>query len=382
MSKTSMHKYKWEKYLPIRRTKLRSYLVGGGVLLGLAGFNTMAALPFSVGAVFMALAAWLHVWAKGHLDKNATLTRSGPYRWVRDPFHLSNFFMDLGLCLIINNGVFTLVMMTFWVIAYRHRLWEEDQQLVEIFGDEYLDYRARIPRMIPYRPPMEKKYDKPFSVRHAPIYRGSVCTRLFRLASYPYLFFVAAEIGQKGTDLLAAQEHPAFYWALTGFLFFHFLSRAAGEITKRRASILPLWTLRHPARGVIVSIMVAALLAVDMLWSGPRILEWHLDRGQWLILLVAAMLLVATLRGLWHSVRFRRLIEGTALVVAWLFTPVPWLALVPACYFSAAFLYGDPDQPEADVDHVFLATKTDGAALAALGLWMPLILIGLPATWF
>jgi len=98
--------------------------------------------------------------------------------------------------------------------------------------------------------------------------------------------------------------------------------------------------------------------------------------------LVAAMLLVATLRGLWHSVRFRRLIEGTALVVAWLFTPVPWLALVPACYFSAAFLYGDPDQPEADVDHVFLATKTDGAALAALGLWMPLILIGLPATWF
>ena len=357
MSKTTTHKNAWEKYLPIRRTKLRTYLVVSGVVLGLAGLARPDVAPFAVGAVFMAFAAWIHVWSKGHLDKNASLTRSGPYRWVRDPFHFSNFFMDLGLCLIINNWVFTLVFMTFWVIAYRHRLWEEDQQLEAIFDDEYRDYRARIPRMIPYRKPMDKRYDKPFSIHHGPIFRGSVCTRLFRLASYPYLMFAAAQVGAHRLELLDVSRHPLFYWALCGFLLFTFLSKSAKPLTKKRASLVPPWLLRQPAHGLFCVAMVVAMLLVERLPLDTRVLEPHLGlHGVMVVLALAAFALaLASPPALWGSARFRRLLEGVAFSLLWLYTPLPWLALLPACYFSAAFLYGDPDGPEANVNRVFPA---------------------------
>lgn len=349
----------WERYLPIRRTKLRSYLIAIGVLIGVFNFNQIEVVPFAVGVLSIALASLVHVWAKGHLDKNRTLTRSGPYRWVRDPFHLANFFIDLGLCLVINNWIFTLVMMSFWVIAYRYRLNEEHEMLVELFGDDYLDYQARIPRMIPYKPPMDKKYDKPFSVKNGPIYRGGVCTRLFRFASYPYLLFAAAQIGDYGWAVFEMDRHPLFFWALSGFVFFHFAGEAASLITRKRKSILPLWMLRQPVPAMFAVTLVGALLAVERLPLDTAVLELHLGvagAAFVAVMLILALALACPPR-LWSSYRFRRLVEGVLLSVLCLFTPLPWLALAPACYYTAAFLYGDPAQQETDVDHVFIATQ-------------------------
>lgn len=348
-------KRQWVTYLPIRRTKLRAYLITAGVLIGLFGGNQISTVPFAVGVVFMALAMVVHVWAKGHLDKNKTLTRSGPYRWIRDPFHLSNFFLDLGLCLIINNWIFTIILMTFWVIAYNHRLGEEHEMLVEIFGDDYLEYKARIPRMIPYRKPLDKeRYGKPFSVRHTPIYRGMVCTRLFRFASYPYLLFAASRIGQYGKGLLQPGEHPLFYWAVAGFLFFNFLSVFAAPITCKRKPPLPLWMLRWPPRLVLAVVVVVGLPVVQHMRM-PGTATPVLTAEQTGLLFAALVVVLALIgaRGLWQSFRFRRLIEGLLLAFLCLFSPFPWVMILPLTYYQAAFLFGHPGRVETDVDHVF-----------------------------
>ncbi len=361
-----MRNRKWIQYLPIRRTKLRTYLVVGGVLIGLFDLNHFDLLPFGVGVVFMAIAAWIHTWSKGHLQVNAELTRSGPYRWVRDPFHFSNFIMDLGLLLIINNWVYTVIMMIFWVIAYRHRLGEEDEMLTEIFGDAYREYRAKVPRMIPYKPPMDKKYDKPFSLHLGQLYRGRVCTRLFRFSSYPYLLLVAAWAGDHGRALLELDEHAPFYWALCGFLFFTWLSQVASKLMTKRQTVLPMGLHRQPLPTLFAVAFLLALGWMEKLSLDSTALELHLDRMEIATTLTVLVITLALLcpPGLWRSYRFHRLTEGIALSAICLFTPLPWLALVPACYFTALFLYGHPDQEEADVDHVFPQQGADTRVMA------------------
>lgn len=356
MSEYKHERPRWERYLPFRRTKLRSYLVASGVIIGFLGLNRVDTASVAVGVVFMAFAAVVHVWAKGHLDKNKTLTRSGPYRWVRDPFHLSNFFMDLGLCLVVSHWIFTAVVMTLWVIAYSYRLNEEHEMLVEIFGDEYLQYRDRIPRMIPWRKPLDKAtYDKPWSVRHAPIWHGKVCTRLFRLASYPYLFLAAAQVGNHGAGLLQVEAHPLFYWTVSGALFFHFLGAAAAKLTTRRAPVLPRRALGLPFLIGLTVAYVGALLTVDNSVLLDALPEWQLDIAGVAVAGLALVLVggLAVPGRLVESFRFRRLVEGLYLVLLALFTQLPWLGLIAACYFSAAFLYGAPSRPEAEVERIF-----------------------------
>lgn len=356
MSEYQHERPRWERYLPFRRTKLRSYLVASGVVIGVLGLNRIDTASVAVGLVFMAFAAVVHVWAKGHLDKNKTLTRSGPYRWVRDPFHLSNFFMDLGLCLVVSHWTFTAVIMTLWVLAYSYRLNEEHEMLVELFGDEYLQYRERIPRVIPWRKPLDKEtYDKPWSVRHAPIWRGKVCTRLFRLASYPYIFFAAAQVGAHGVGVLEAGAHPLFYWSISAALFFHFLGTAAAKLTGKRAPVFPRQALALPSLLVVTAGYLGALVVVDGSTLLGGLPEYQLDVAG---VVVAGLVLVmvgglAVPSRLVESFRFRRLVEGGYLVWLALFTQMPWLGLVPACYFSAGFLYGDPSREEAEVESVF-----------------------------
>jgi len=332
---------------------LRAQLITFGVLIGILDFNDLHVPLFGLGVVMMAVAAWIHVWAKGHLQQNAALTRSGPYRWVRDPFYISNFFMDLGLCLIINNGIFTVVFMIFWAIAYRHQMGAEDEKLLELFGDDYREYRDRIPRMIPYKRPMDKQYDKPFSVKHPSIYKGLVCTRMLRVASYPYLLTLAAWIGDYGQGVLALDQHPFFYWALCAYVFFHVLAEAAARLTGQRASLLPRAWLRAPVPGVFAVVWIAVLWGLDH-WTTLST-GWGLSLSPAALALTLAVGVALVLLGsrVRQSLRYLRLLEGLGLVFASLFTPLPWLAVVPASLYAIAFLYGDPERCEAEVDHVF-----------------------------
>src|SRR5204863_6444290 len=69
------------------------------------GFALAAAFLWLSQPTFLSLAAGLPVsilglglraWAAGHLEKNTTLTESGPYAWVRNPLYIGTLTAAAG----------------------------------------------------------------------------------------------------------------------------------------------------------------------------------------------------------------------------------------------------------------------------------------------
>jgi protein-S-isoprenylcysteine O-methyltransferase Ste14 len=78
--------------------------------------------------------------AAGHLDIR------GIYRWIRDPFLLSGLMiMWLTPFMTVNLLIIYLLTTIYLYLGSRH--WES--RLVAQFGDEYLEYRQRVHRIIP-----------------------------------------------------------------------------------------------------------------------------------------------------------------------------------------------------------------------------------------
>ncbi|MFW9834295.1 MAG: isoprenylcysteine carboxylmethyltransferase family protein [Candidatus Thorarchaeota archaeon] len=98
------------------------------------------------------------VWVHRHLDTQWSialelqgdhkLITSGPYKQIRHPMYLGTFIYTLGLMLI---SLDLLVMIFFgysiWV-NYR-RIPEEEQMMIDEFGDEYREYMKHSGRLLP-----------------------------------------------------------------------------------------------------------------------------------------------------------------------------------------------------------------------------------------
>ena len=216
-----------KKYLPTDRAKLRTWLLITGCLL-----TKINIVCFQVGIGFIVIGSMLHLWSKGHLQQNRKLTITGPYRWIRNPFYVANFFIDLGLCLIINQPILTLIYFCFWIYAYMDAILREEKALKSIFGTEYLEYRVKVPRLIPWKPPLKiVTSNKGFSWRNYNIVAGSEIPRLLRFVSYPLLLFLTAEFRKQGINYIAVSSH---IFALAAYLFVVSLAYLLNRFLKKR----------------------------------------------------------------------------------------------------------------------------------------------------
>jgi protein-S-isoprenylcysteine O-methyltransferase Ste14 len=111
-----------------------------------------------LGAVFGLLACALMYWTLTSLGKNltdtvvtranATLVTTGPYRWIRHPFYLTVLLLVLAVTLLTGNwfiGLCGLVVFVSQVI----RTPNEEQKLIDKFGDQYRAYMAVTGRFLP-----------------------------------------------------------------------------------------------------------------------------------------------------------------------------------------------------------------------------------------
>lgn len=86
-------------------------------------------------------------------DRGKRLHTGGAFQYVRHPLYaafLSVF--DLGLAFYLNSYVFVL-----WAVIL-HPVWHwairyEEELMIEIFGDQYLDYQNNTGRFLPKLPP-------------------------------------------------------------------------------------------------------------------------------------------------------------------------------------------------------------------------------------
>jgi len=117
-----------------------------------------AALAVTWAAIVFAFAgAALRIWGTAYLGSAVVhsaqmqagqVMASGPYRFVRNPLYLGTWFFSLGVSILMppSGAIFFLVATVFFYIRL---ILGEEEYLAAQIGEPYLEYRRRVPRILP-----------------------------------------------------------------------------------------------------------------------------------------------------------------------------------------------------------------------------------------
>jgi protein-S-isoprenylcysteine O-methyltransferase Ste14 len=114
------------------------------------GWSLAAGLPLS------ALGLALRTWAAGHLEKNLSLTESGPYTRVRNPLYIGTLTVAAGLAIAARRWELGLLFAAVFLLVYLPVVELEEQHLRQLFP-EFEDYSRRVPRLFPRLGPVQRE---------------------------------------------------------------------------------------------------------------------------------------------------------------------------------------------------------------------------------
>jgi protein-S-isoprenylcysteine O-methyltransferase Ste14 len=117
-------------------------------LVAIVIFSNPEVVHAAVGAGLILAGVLFHFWAAGYLTRGKTLVVSGPYRIVRNPFYSAAIVVDFGFGLVSRNWIAAAVFVPLITLVYLRRVRQEEQDLLEAFGDDYEAYRAYCPRRL------------------------------------------------------------------------------------------------------------------------------------------------------------------------------------------------------------------------------------------
>jgi protein-S-isoprenylcysteine O-methyltransferase Ste14 len=140
------------------RTWLHAPALAAAVVFAQPTPATLAA-----GLPLLVLALLLRTWALGHIRKDRFLCVDGPYSLLRHPLYLGNLMVMSGLLIVAWSPVMAAGAILVAALNYRAVIAEEERWLARRFGDEWRDYAARVPRMVP----LLRRPTGGFSLRHA-----------------------------------------------------------------------------------------------------------------------------------------------------------------------------------------------------------------------
>jgi len=172
-----MSKEKWKKRFQ-RWFKLRFAIVYPfGVIVML--FYHPTEEYFKMGLPIILLGLLIRVWANGCAIKMEKLTTSGPYAFVRHPLYLGTMLIAIGFVVLLRasfiGGGFIAVMAG----VYYRTVKKEDKMLEDKFKDAYLDYKKKVPAILPTIFPYRQGEKWQFSVK-----------RLVRNHEYKLFFWI------------------------------------------------------------------------------------------------------------------------------------------------------------------------------------------------
>lgn len=78
------------------------------------------------------------------------IMKQGFYRYVRHPSYAFSLLTSLGLGLYLNNWLSLIFAIVPPFIAFSYRIRIEEKALIEEFGEEYLGYRRKTKKLIPF----------------------------------------------------------------------------------------------------------------------------------------------------------------------------------------------------------------------------------------
>jgi protein-S-isoprenylcysteine O-methyltransferase Ste14 len=102
----------------------------------------------------------IRAWASGYLKKNLELTTTGPYAHTRNPLYFGTFIMATGIAISTHAWWFVVLFMGLYLLIYAPVMAAEAETLVNLFPDEYVNYRRHVPMFLPRLSPW-RKAEKP-----------------------------------------------------------------------------------------------------------------------------------------------------------------------------------------------------------------------------
>ena len=142
--------------------KIRLLLAWGSIPI-LLFYSHMNDQSFRWGIVLMVIGELIRFWALGFVEKKGRkLATSGPYAFVRNPLYVGNFFLGLGVAVIVWNWVILLLFLAGFLGIYTGTIRGEEKHLREMFGKPYEDYCKNVPsflpRLTPYAAPEKDSF--------------------------------------------------------------------------------------------------------------------------------------------------------------------------------------------------------------------------------
>lgn len=116
--------------------------------------GTSLLLTLMISGTFIALAA-LRAFRKARTTVNplqpessSTLVCTGIFAHTRNPMYLALLFALLALCVYLENAFTLIPVVLFVLFMNRFQILPEERAMESLFGEEYLDYKARVRRWL------------------------------------------------------------------------------------------------------------------------------------------------------------------------------------------------------------------------------------------
>jgi protein-S-isoprenylcysteine O-methyltransferase Ste14 len=157
-------------------------------------------LAWGIGLLLFGIGWSVRIWAQGHLgyrlQRSMTLTRCGPYAYVRNPIYLANTAMALG-AVAASGAIVLLPVALAWVLGvYAVTVRHEEAALARRYGEPYRRYLREVHRWLPApRQPLAPcghrvVAEALFAELHTPLIMGPAALKamhLFTAAGLAYL---------------------------------------------------------------------------------------------------------------------------------------------------------------------------------------------------
>jgi protein-S-isoprenylcysteine O-methyltransferase Ste14 len=100
-----------------------------------------------VAGILLIVFGWRQI-HKARRQKEGKLVTTGIYKYVRHPQYIGFLLLTLGM-LLEWPTIFTVLLWPVLVVVYLRLAKEEDKEIEEQFGEEFREYKRRVPGFLP-----------------------------------------------------------------------------------------------------------------------------------------------------------------------------------------------------------------------------------------